>query len=96
MAEHWCGSTRVWEREKPFESVQEAQQAKLDRKERERLEAIEREAARATAAKEREEREAVRLERLATWREALASLDGRADLTNLERAGLEAIKLLYP
>lgn len=42
------------------------------------------------------ERENVRLERLAIWRDALASLDGRPDLTNMERAGLEAIKLLYP
>lgn len=93
-----CAALAYWERYgvQGLPTVEEAQQAKADRKERERLEAIEREAARAVATKEREEREALRLERLELWREALASLDGRADLTNLERAGLEAVKLLYP
>ena len=65
---------------------------KADEAEREAERAIERE----RLAKEREERESLRLERLATWRDALASLDERADLSNLERAGLEAVKLLFP
>lgn len=56
----------------------------------------EREARRLVARQEAERRESERLERVAIWRDALASLDGRADLTNMERAGLEAIKLLYP
>jgi uncharacterized Zn finger protein (UPF0148 family) len=74
------------------EQAEQEAERKADEAQRE----AEREAARAVAAKEREEREALRLERLELWREALASLDGRADLTNLEKAGLEAVKLLYP
>lgn len=78
----------------PTYAEQEAEIA--ERKERERLDALERQAAREERDKERARLEDIRLERVATWREALASLDARADLSNLERAGLEAIKLLYP
>lgn len=71
-----------------------------EREERRKVERAAQEAESARLAEERrverEAREALRLERLELWREALASLDGRADLTNLERAGLEAVKLLYP
>lgn len=93
-----CAALTYWERYGigGLPTVEEARAAKAERKERERVEALEREAARETARKERERLEGIRLERVATWREALASLDARADLSNLERAGLEAIKLLYP
>lgn len=74
---------------------EQAEREAADKARREE-EAAEREAMRARLATEREEREALRLERLAIWRDALASLDARADLSNVERAGLEAIKLLYP
>lgn len=90
-----CGAVRMAEAGKLLTTAEQ-----LEAEERRKQEAAardaERERERARLATEREQREALRLERLATWREALASLDGRADLTNLERAGLEAVKLLLP
>jgi hypothetical protein len=79
-----------------FPTVEEARAAKEAKRAADALEAQAREERRKVAAQEREAAESLRLERLAIWRDALASLDGRADLTNMERAGLEAIKLLYP
>jgi len=78
----------------PTAEEQEARVA--ERKMREAAEKAESERLAEERRIEREKQEAVRAERLATWRAALASLDERADLTNLERAGLEAVKLLYP
>lgn len=77
-------------------TVAEMESALAKRKADEAQRDAERAQERERLAKEREEREALRLERLATWRDALASLDARADLSNLERAGLEAVKLLLP
>lgn len=77
-------------------TVAEMESALAKRKADEAARDAERAIERERLAKEREAREALRLERLELWREALASLEGRADLTNLERAGLEAIKLLHP
>ena len=77
-------------------TVEEARQAKAERKARD----LERAAESARLAEERrverEKQEALRLERVETWREALESLEARGDLSNLELAGLDAIKLLYP
>lgn len=78
----------------PTEEEREA--AKLERARRK----AEQEAEAAERAKERqaerERQEAIRDERVETWRAGLESLEARADLTNLERAGLEALKLLFP
>lgn len=68
---------------------------KAARDEAERIASIERADMRAQQAKENERLELERIERRDVWLEALASLEARSDLTNLERAGLEAIKKLY-
>lgn len=57
-------------------------------------EEAEREAYRAEAAKRREAAEAERLERMEAARAGLEALSGRADLSNVEGAGLAAIRAL--
>lgn len=76
----------------PTEAEQEAEHAKrhADKLERERKREREAEVRRI----ERERLAGVREERISTARAALESLEARDDLTNLERAGLEAIKAL--
>lgn len=93
-----CAALRYWDKHgaQGLPTEQERKQIEAERREREKQEHAEREKARQAAAVEREKREGERQERLNTWREALASLDARGDLTNLERAGIEAIKLLMP
>lgn len=77
-------------------TLEEREAAKVERAQRK----AEQEAEAAERAKERqaerERLEAIRAERVETWRAALESLDARGDLSNLERAGLEAIKALLP
>lgn len=73
-------------------TVEEMAVLEAERKEREAVEAQARETARQERQRERERLETERQERLALWHEALASLDARGDLSNIERAGLEAIK----
>lgn len=64
------------------------------RKQREEAERIEREAARVERERQRQADEEARQERIATWRLALESLEARGDLSNVERAGIEAAKAL--
>lgn len=75
----------------------EEQEAKRESdKERKRLDDIEREANRIEREKERQAQAKEREERVATAWLGLTHLEARPDLSNLERAGLEAIKRLLP
>lgn len=77
----------------PTRAEYEAQ--RLANKEREAKEEVERAALRVERDARLAREEGIRQERLEAWRLALCELEARPDLTNLERAGLEAIKLLF-
>lgn len=91
-----CAALAYWERYgvQGLPTVEEAKAARAERKQREEAERIEREAARAERERQRQADEDVRLGRMIAWRLALESLEARGDLSNVERAGIEAAKAL--
>lgn len=80
----------------PLSTLEEQAEQEARRK-AQRVQEEEERAVRLEAARvERERNEGIRAERVEAWRLALVDLEARGDLSNLERAGLEAIKLLFP
>lgn len=75
-------------------TAEEALAAEAKRKEDQAAEAVAREEAQRVRAIERERRETEEQERRTTARDALASLERRIDLSNLELAGLAAVRTL--
>jgi hypothetical protein len=93
-----CAALAYWDKYgvQGLPTVEEAKAAKEAKREADAQEAKEREARRIEREKERDLEDKARAERRTTWGAALAELEARGDLTNLERAGLQAIKALYP
>lgn len=77
-------------------TVADMEAARAERLAREAEREAESKAAAAKRAAEREREAELRLERVELWRAALESLGERGDLTNVELAGLDAIRKLLP
>lgn len=84
-----CGAVRAVEAGL-LPTPAEQREAERQRLEREEASKLEREADRERRRKEAEQREAAHAEQVATAQQGLTELAARPDLTNLERAGVEA------